>query len=132
MFAFSGCSAVWQPFRAFKKGVARKRCGAGGDGDDDDGDDGDDDGDDGDDDGDDGDDDGPATAPLTKKFDPDGPAENIFEGFLPVPDGPAEHIFEGFLPVPDGPAEPLMRHTFDAPHLFSMVDSGSQGIPIKE
>ena len=35
--------------RAFKKGVARKRCGAGGDGDDDDGDDGDDDdGDDGD------------------------------------------------------------------------------------
>ena len=37
--------------RAFKKGVARKRCGAGGDGDDDDGDDGDDDGDDGDDDG---------------------------------------------------------------------------------
>ena len=53
--------------RAFKKGVARKRCGAGGDGDDDEGDD------DGHDDGDDGDDDGPATAPLTKKFDPDGP-----------------------------------------------------------
>ena len=61
--------------------------------------------DDGDDDGDDGDDDGPATALLTKKFDPDGPAEHILEGFLPVPDGPAEHIFEGFLPVPDGPAE---------------------------
>ena len=53
------------PFRAFKKGVARKRCGAG-DGDDDDGDDGDDDGDDGD-------DDGPESALLTKKFDPDGP-----------------------------------------------------------
>ena len=40
---------------------------------------------------------------------PDGPPEHIFEGFLPVPDGPDEHIFEGFLPVPDGPPEHIFE-----------------------
>ena len=45
----------------------------------------------------------------TTRGHPDGPAEHIFECFLPVPDGPDEHIFEGFLPVPDGPPEHIFE-----------------------
>ena len=52
----------------------------------------------------------PGRPPVNKKLVPDGPAEHIFEGFLPVLDGPAEFIFEGLLPVPHGPAE----HIFEA------------------
>ena len=65
----------------------------------------------------------PGRPPVKKKIGPDGPAEHIFEGFLPVPDGPVEHIFEGFLPVPDGPAENIFESFLPVPdgpaeHIF--------------
>ena len=66
----------------------------------------------------------PRPPPANKKIVPDGPAEHIFEAFLPVPDGPAEHIFEDFLPVPDGPAE----HIFES---FLPVPDGPAGTFLK-